>query len=188
MSTAGKVLTVIVMLMIVVWIVLMAKVDDLNRNWGEELAKQEKQAAKNEEDLAQAKIDLARIKTEVDAEQVQKDKDLMVLRRKISALETAEADTREILTRVKSQLAEVQLGQKNAEAEKAQREKEKADLEKTLADTQADSKKLQDQNASLLDQLNKLHEEFTGTVAENRRMIQQMYGGRTRRTTGTATR
>ena len=39
MSTAGKVLTAVVILLIIGWIVLIAKVADLNNNWGQQIDK-----------------------------------------------------------------------------------------------------------------------------------------------------
>ena len=55
MSTAGKVLTVLILLVMMGWIVMLSAVAQLNANWSERVAKQEKDLVQVDQRIAQNK-------------------------------------------------------------------------------------------------------------------------------------
>ncbi len=76
MSTAGKVLSVLVVLVAMVWVVLTATVAELNRNGTRAVAALKDQLAKLEVEVRVAGQQLEAIKSETHNEQVRMDNDL----------------------------------------------------------------------------------------------------------------
>jgi chromosome segregation ATPase len=176
MSTAGKVLVVLVTLMILVWILLVSKVADLNRNWGAAVDKLDKQYAKQQEELAAIRLSLTRTKAEIAREQDTTTKAVMALRRDLSLFEKASTEVQEALTRAKYQLASVQGQAKAAEAELAFRVQEKADETQKVADLNKQVQTLKAQNDALATEKKKLGDEFAKTLAENKDLLKRISG------------
>jgi hypothetical protein len=185
MSTAGKVLTGFVLVLTLVWVVLVSMVAQLNRNYGEQRQKVQAQIAQFQEDVVKIRNDLARLRNTVSAEQVATDKDLTVVRARLSQAEQALAVTIETQELVKYQVADADKTQKNAEHDFQLRNEERADTRKQLADTRALVEKTKGENSELMDQLKGLRDEFTKVLAENKQMLERA-AGRIRRTAGAA--
>lgn len=171
MSTAGKVLSVMLALMTLVGVFLLAKVADYNSNWGAELTKQVAAVDKATDTRVILAAELVERRAAMTVELMSRDKDLTVLRRQLSAAQKAEIESIEAQDRVKLQLASVQSQVAGSEAEKQQRIKERDAAKQQLADARAAVDALKGQNSTLLAELTKLREDFTKTLADNRERL-----------------
>ncbi len=89
MSTAGKVLVVLVMLTTLVWMILAGGVAQLNRNGNEALAKLAAELEKVEGDLETARHDILDLRDQTNSTQEKIDRDIAVLRSRQADLEDA---------------------------------------------------------------------------------------------------
>src|SRR5206468_1411311 len=106
MSTAGKVLIVLIVLSLLCWIVSFSMVAQLNRSWGEHVQQLTAQADKLEKDTQASLAEAERLKTAISNEQVGLRQDVALVRTQISNAERTLSDTKETLQRVNNQLAE----------------------------------------------------------------------------------
>lgn len=183
MSTLGKVLTVLTALMILVWVVMFAAVADLNRNYGEKVVKLNGDLERLEKQLASTQAEVAGLIPQITLQQVERDKQITVLRGSLSALEKLETESREAQVRVQLQIAKVQAEAAAAQAANELREKEKAEAQKDLADARTNVHTLMAANAKLLDSLTGLRNQFLATTAENRKLRDRLAKGTSAGTT-----
>ncbi len=115
MSTAGKVLSVLVMLVLVVWIALAAGVSRLNTNGNEALDRLRKEIDKLRVDVDQTQVDIAGLRDQTSTIQEKVDHDLTVLRDRQVQLEKTRSQIVESLERYKYQLATVEESVKSAQ-------------------------------------------------------------------------
>ena len=167
MSTAGKVLTVLVLLVTLVWLVLMSAVTQLNVNW-------EAQIDKQQESLDNATIDLERTKLaasskteEARAKQDETERELRVKLTQIAADERKRSSKIEDLTRLKAQVADAQEAVETAKKNQTTRETEKVANEESLAQKRDEIAKAQALNADLKNQLAQLQDQFKRILADN---------------------
>lgn len=177
MSTAGKVLSVLVTLMSMVMIVLVSMVTQLNRNGADAVAKLRTQLATVEKSVADASLQLRQLKDETYLEQVNMQSELTTLQVRQSDAEKQRAEVREILSRVQFKLAGVDSQIKSASQQAEIRGSELKDEEKAKADAIADVHRLSEENAALILELTSLRETFQKTLNENRARVTQMGGG-----------
>jgi Na+-transporting methylmalonyl-CoA/oxaloacetate decarboxylase gamma subunit len=167
MSTAGKVLTVLILLVTVVWLVMMSAVTQLNVNWQEKITAQQKS-------LDQATDDYTRTRAEglkkIDQARIFQDETLRVVRSKEMRIEAAKAllsSRTEHLTRLKAQLNDSQSSAEVAKANLATREAEKIANQEAEAKIRAEIDKLKTLNTELRTQLAQLQDDFKRLLAEN---------------------
>jgi chromosome segregation ATPase len=177
MSTAGKVLVVLVVLAVIPAIWLYAKVYDLNSNWGQEIQRLGKQVDELDQQLDAKQAELDAKLAAISREKSQRDDDLTALRARISEVEVLEAKSREDADRVRLQIALLEESAKDAQATVTGREKEVADTQKAKDDAEALVKTLQGAVQSRMDELASLRQEFLRIVEENRQMLQQLRSG-----------
>lgn len=171
MSTAGKVLIALVLLVLPVWIMLVSAVAQLNSEWKQALAKQQQQAesleqqiAKNEQEIAATRDAISRM---LDVAQEQQ----TVLRSKIADVERSRANAAEILSSVNVQLSVLKGAVAGAEKARDQRAAEKmAEIQRKDA-AEKEVEQLKIQNNELMNTLAQLREEFKATLDANRRLI-----------------
>jgi chromosome segregation ATPase len=168
MSTAGKVLTVLVMLLAIVWVLLSASVTQLNRNWTKQVAENKTKI----EDLTEKNLvlehDVQAEKDKTFQEQAVTENDLAVLESRQSDLEKARAQELEAAARAKFQLETTEAALKGAKADQEQRVADlnsEREAKKTL---EADVEKLMSENGKLLAQLAQLREKFKTALKTNR--------------------
>ncbi len=178
MSTAGKVLTVLILLVMVTWIVMLSAVTQLNVNWQQKIAAQDKQFEKATEDLAKASRSYINLTESTRVEQANKDRDLREIGVRIAAAEAGQSATIESLSRLKYQVAGYQAAVKRAETNNATRKAEKAKATEDLAQKRDLITKAQATNAELRDQLAKLQDEFKQLLADNKTLIDKAAQGR----------
>lgn len=80
MSTAGKVLVVLVLLLLPVWIILVSAVATLNMEWTQALAKQTQQIETLEADVAKNQRAIADFQDKITLEQLASEEEQTVLR------------------------------------------------------------------------------------------------------------
>jgi uncharacterized protein (DUF3084 family) len=174
MSTAGKVLTVLVMLVAVVWVLLTATVAQLNRNGTKAVQDLKEQVAKLESGVVTAARELDKLKEDTHTEQVKTQHDLTGLHARLSDAEKVLAQAREIAARVKLQLTDAESGVKQGEAHSAQRLAEKEAVTKEKADLEAEVEKLKAENGELLNRLTSLRDKFKATLRDNKEMVDRL--------------
>ncbi len=177
MSTAGKVLVVLVSLSLMGWLVLLSMVAQRSANWGEVIAKQEDQlqALQGEAgapgQVAQAEADLREVRAELVQEQLERNHDIQVLRAQVADQERALTDTIEALERVTNQVEGQETALKGAQLGRQRRQDELAETTQLLADTKQEVDQLMKRNEELVTQLDQLRIEFVTVLRENRRLV-----------------
>ena len=144
MSTAGKVLVVLVMLASVALPILAAGVTQLNRNGNKALIDLTDKVTKLEDDLKTTQDELVKVKDETILVQKQMVRDLAVTRSRQTKMERVKSDIREILSRVQYQLATLQETIKNAEQTAQQHAGRESRRTKNLSRGEGGSRDLED--------------------------------------------
>ncbi len=170
MSTAGKVLTVLILLVMVGWIVMLSAVTQLNVNWHTRIAKQEKDLETATTRIAEANAQYLDFTEKTRSEQTSKDRDLREVQGRIAAAEARQSNKTEDLTRTQYQLAEYQAAVARAETNLATRQAEKVKAEENLAAKKVEIAKKQGENAQLRDQLAKLQDDFKRLLSNNSKL------------------
>jgi len=174
MSTPGKVLVVLVLLVTPIWVVLFSAVAELNKNGTKAVETLKAQISKLEADVAKNERDIIVLKDETTLEQKATADQLAMLRSRQSDAEKARTELIEMASRVKLQLAGIEAAVKNAEAARDLRNAEKKQETEAIAAAEADVEKLKEEHANLTSQLDKLRSEFKDTLEENRKMADQV--------------
>ena len=171
MSTAGKVLTVLILLVMITWIVMISAVTQLNVNWQEKIAAQDKQLKDATDGLTKATRSFLSLTESTRVEQTNKDRDLREVSARITAVEARQSIVTESLARLKFQVAGYDGAVKRAETNNATRKAEKAKLDADLAQKLDLIAKSQAVNADLRGQLSRLQDEFKQLLADNKTMV-----------------
>ncbi|MDR3622177.1 MAG: hypothetical protein P4L85_22700 [Paludisphaera borealis] len=171
MSTAGKVLVVLILLASFAWIALAAGVDQLSRNGNAALAKAADDFAKAQEALAQAKTDMIRLKDQTTVRQEAGDQQIAVLLSRQNDAERASSSLKDVVNALQYQLETAQATIKEAEQSRQQRSTEKEEEIKALADTRAEVESLMAKNTELTARLESLRTEFKKTFESNVDMV-----------------
>jgi chromosome segregation ATPase len=171
MSTAGKVLVVLIMLASLVWMILMAGVTQLNRNGNQALIELNNKVEKLTDDMQAARAEIVKTKDQTSVLQEQMDKELTVIRSRQLDVERVSSNIKEILSRVQYQVATLGETVKNAEATAKQRADEKVAEQKALEDAKADVQTLKGQNEELTNRLTGLRNEFKATLKTNASLV-----------------
>jgi chromosome segregation ATPase len=173
MSTAGKVLVVLVTLSLLIWIGLLSMVAQRNANWGQKLKQQEEEIAKLEISQTDVLARLAKLKNDIARAQESQDQALAVLRTEVADREEALTDTVEELERDKNQLKLQETALETAKAHGDHRNEEKKQTEADLDSWKEQVERLKGENAALMAQLSQLRTEFLTTMDDNRKLLQR---------------
>ena len=177
MSTAGKVLVVLVMLPSIALPILSAGVTQLNRNGNKALIDLADRATKLEADLKTTQDEIVKVKGETTLVQEQMVRDLAVTGSRQTNMERVKSNVRESLSRVQYQLATLQETIKNAEQTAQQRAAETVAEQKTLDAVKAEVETLKVQNSERVNRLTSLRNEFKTTLKASLDMLDML--GRT---------
>jgi chromosome segregation ATPase len=167
MSTAGKVLSVLVLLATIGWIVLAAGVAQLNRNGNAAMAKLQADLDKAEQGLRQAQADLVKLMDDTSRFQENMDTQLAVLRAKTTGVEAANSRLKGVLADMQGQLTTVEATVASAQHDLEMRKQQRDDETKQLADARAEVLRLRGVDAEMTERLASLREEFRKTYEEN---------------------
>jgi chromosome segregation ATPase len=171
MSTAGKVLSALVLVMAVAWVLLAAAVTELNRNGAKAVEEQQAKYKELEEDIASAQRSLQQLKDAAHMEQFYTQSDLTKLEVRQADVEKARSHVIEMLTRVKLQIDSLDATVKAAEANKEQRQDDKMSETEAIAKLESEVETLKGQNSELLSRLTSLRDSFKSTLQSNKEMI-----------------
>jgi len=176
MSTAGKVLIVLIVLALLGWLVSFSMVAQLNRSWGEHVQQLTAQADKLEKDTQASLAEAERLKTSIGNEQVALRQNLALLRTQISMAERTLSDSKETQQRVSNQLAETNTALADAQSAVERRTREVAALTLEKNEAVGEVNQLRAEVGGLMDQLRQLRTEFQATLDENRSLLQRLAG------------
>lgn len=167
MSTAGKVLSVLVMLVLIGWIVLAAGVSRINTNGNEALHKLIQEVEKLRGDVEQTQVEVAGLRDQTGIIQEKIDHDLTVLRDRELDLERTYSQIDESRKRYQYQLGTVEEAVKSAQELLQHRVAERDAEQKALADARAEVKALLADSSQLMDRLSSLRKTFQETYQKN---------------------
>jgi hypothetical protein len=167
MSTAGKVLTVLILLVTVVWLVMMSAVSQLNQNWGEKVIAQQKSLDDATDAFAKAKEAGLNLTEQARVKQNETDLEGRLRDVKITTAFRLRSSRIEDLSRLKAQVADAQKAVETAKTNQATREAEKIANQESLAKKREEITKAQALNADLKTQLSQLQDDFKRLLAEN---------------------
>jgi chromosome segregation ATPase len=167
MSTAGKVLTVLILLVSVVWLVLMSAVTQLNVNWQEKIAAQQKNLDQATAELAKSQGDFLSLTEQARLKQNETDLKVSAKEGEIVGAQARRSSRVEDLTRLKAQVADTQVAAETAKGNLATREAELIANQEELAKKRDEIAKAKAANADLKTQLAQLQSEFKRLLAEN---------------------
>jgi chromosome segregation ATPase len=167
MSTAGKVLIVLVMLMILVWVVLSAGVSRYNTNANTKVFELAKQVEDLQELVKKTQDDVASTLTQTSQEQEKIDRERALLGAKKSDLERARSQISDTLSSVKYELEIVEATAKTAQTDLDNRTAEHQEETKVLEKERADNQELMASCSKQRDQLASLRKDFKSKYHAN---------------------
>jgi chromosome segregation ATPase len=167
MSTAGKVLAVLVMLTSLVWMVLSAGVDQLNTNGNKRLHDLVVQIEKLEGDVEQAREDVNALKSSASTIQETLDHEATALRARQSDLEKDRSQIKEMFSNWQYQLETAKETIDRAKSALQHRTEEQESGQQLLARTKSEVKELMDRCGELTNELLALRKEFNSTYHAN---------------------
>jgi cell division protein FtsB len=182
MSTAGKVLVVLVLLVLPVWIILVSAVAQLNMEWTRELAKQAKQVETLQADVAKNEGEIAKLQDKIALEQHAAREQQSVLSGRLADVERSKAETTEIQSAVNVQVAMLQKALAKAELARQERAKEQQSETEGLAAARRSVDELKAANSELMSELTQLRDEFKSLLESNKVLVDRVLKGTTRRT------
>ena len=142
MSTAGKVLVVLVMLASLVWMLLTAGVTQLNRNGNQALIVLTEKVAKLQGDVKNTRDEIVRVKDQTHVLQEQMDRELAVINARQNDVQRLASTISENLSSVRYELATVQQTVQNAEQGRTERAAEVVADQKALVAARDEVKSL----------------------------------------------
>jgi len=167
MSTAGKVLVVLVTLSLLAWVVLFSAVAQLNTNWGQTIQKSEAQVADlaTKQEVAEGQVQKNQVATH--QKQRQEELELVTWRTRDAGAARVLSVANETNSRYKIDLQTVNAGAEEAKTAQDRWERDVADLKKQLAGVQGEVGRFKSENRILGDRLDKLEKEYTELAAQN---------------------
>jgi hypothetical protein len=173
MSTAGKVLSVLILLSSLVWMILAAGVTQLNRNGNEALKKLTERAEQLQADSKTIQQAVA-AKDAIAVFQEHMDMELAVLRARQNDVQRLSSNVTEVLSRVKYELEIVRKIVQDAELARSQRTTEKELELKALEVARNEVKGLKAKDDELRTRLHELREQFAATYSHNSEEVRKI--------------
>jgi chromosome segregation ATPase len=167
MSTAGKVLIVLVLLASLVWLVLASGVAQLNTNGNTRLHELTVQIDKLQTDFKRSQDEIVAVRDQTSSIQENVDRQITVLRARQSDLEKARSKIIEYMTRVQYQLATVKDTIEKAKTTLQHRIEEQASEQQALVQAKSEVEDLKAKNGELLSQLSTLRQNFETVYRSN---------------------
>jgi len=173
MSTAGKVLVVLVMLASLVWMLLTAGVAQLNRNGNQALIVLTEKVAKLQDDVKKTQDKIVQVKDQTHVLQEKMDRQLAVINARQNDVQRLASNVSENLSRVRYELATVQQTVQNAEQDRTERAAEVVADQKALDAARNEVKSLKATDEELRARLASLRDEFKKTLKYNVDILHQ---------------
>jgi len=173
MSTAGKVLVVLILLTSLVWMLLTAGVAQLNRNGNQALIVLTEKVAKLQDDVKKTQDKIVRVKDQTHVLQEKMDRELAVINARQNDVQRLASNVSENLSRVRYELATVQQTVQNAEQDRTERAAEVVADQKALDAARGEVKSLKATDEQLRARLASLRNEFKKTLNRNVDILHQ---------------
>ena len=167
MSTAGKVLIVLVMLVTIVWVLLSAGLSRINTNHNTRVHELATQVEKLQGEVKETQEQIASVLVQAQQAQEKIDRERTVLRSKQSDLERARSQVAHDLASVKYELEIVEGTAKGAQGELDSRTTEHEEETKSLEKQRADVQELMAQSSKQRDELASLRKGFLAKYHSN---------------------
>ncbi len=174
MSTAGKVLVVLFLLASLVWVLLTAGVDQLNRNGNQALIVLTEKVAKLEDDVKKTQDDIVLVKDQTHVYQQTMDRELAVINARQNDVQRVASLVAEKLSSIRYELATVQQTVQTADQDKTERTAELVADQKALDAARAEVKSLKATDEQLRARLAILRDEFKKTLNANVSALHQI--------------
>ncbi len=173
MSTAGKVLVVLILLTSLVWMLLTAGVAQLNRNGNQALIVLTEKVAKLQDDVKKTQDKTVRVKDQTHVLQEQMDRELAVINARRNDVQRLASNVSERLSSVRYELATVQQTVQNAEQGRTARAAEVVADQKALDAARDEVKSLKATDEQLRARLASLRAEFKKTLNSSVNILHQ---------------
>jgi peptidoglycan hydrolase CwlO-like protein len=164
MSTAGKVLVVLILVTSLVWMLLTVGVDQLNRNGNQALIVLTEKVAKLQDDVKKTQDKIVQVKDQTHVLQEKMDRELAVINARQNDVQRLASNVSENLSRVRYELATVQQTLQNAEQDRTERAAEVVADQKALDAARNEVKSLKATDEQLRARLASLSNEFKKTL------------------------
>jgi len=173
MSTAGKVLVVLILLTSLVWMLLTAGVAQLNRNGNQALIVLTEKVAKLQDDVKKTQDKIVQVKDQTHVLQEKMDRELAVINARQNDVQRLASNVSENISRVRYELATVQQTVQNAEQDRTERAAEVVADQKALDAARNEVKSLKATDEQLRERLTSLRNEFKKTLNRNVDILHQ---------------
>lgn len=171
MSTAGKVLSVLVALLTAAWVLLAAGVTQLNRNGASAVEKLQAQVAQTQTSITKAKQDIARLTDAAFVTRHENQNALAGLQLRQTEVEKKRSAVSEMLSRVKFQTESVVATVEAAKAGSQQRKVEFEGETKAKSEAEALVETLKKQNSESRASLASLQDKFKAALENGRSRV-----------------
>jgi chromosome segregation ATPase len=171
MSTAGKVLVVLVMLSAILCLMLAGGIAQLNYNGTKKLDDLSKELVKTQENLEKTRHEISNLSDHTIVVQEKIDRDVMALRVQQNDLERSHSQISYTLDRVKHELETVNTTIQGAQTSIENRKNEFDAEEKAMDDLRRQVLSLKSTNTQLMDRLKTLRDQFQHSYHENVGML-----------------
>ena len=174
MSTAGKVLSVLTILLAMVWVVLTSTYAEYNKAGTQAVDKAKKDLVAAREAYSKLLVDVQKTKDDTDKQQIQTQAELVTLQGRQSDKEKERSATLQQASRFKLQAEGSEASFKAAQNLGQERLQEKEAETKAREDAKALVAKLMGENDEFLDHLTQLRERFAKTLEANKTMAKRL--------------
>ena len=174
MSTAGKVLSVLTILLAMVWVVLTSTYAEYNKAGTQAVDKAKKDLVAAREAYSKLLVDVQKTKDDTDKQQTQTQAELVMLQGRQSDKEKERSATLQQASRFKLQAEGSEASFKAAQNLGQERLQEKEAETKAREDAKALVAKLMGENDEFLDHLTQLRERFAKTLEANKTMAKRL--------------
>jgi chromosome segregation ATPase len=167
MSTAGKVLAILIMLASIVCLILAGGVAQLNYNANQRLQSLADEVAKAQAAIETTRHEIAETRDQTTIAQEKIDRDLTTLRSQVADLERTHSQVFDTLERLKYDLGTVNLTIAGARTSFEKRNEEFDAEQKAMEERRRDVQNLRAHNAELMARLDSLRNQFQKTDRDN---------------------
>jgi chromosome segregation ATPase len=167
MSTAGKVLVVLVMLASIVCLILAGGIAQLNYNANQRLQRLADELAKTQEGIESTRREIAETRDTTTEAQEKIDRDITTLRSQQTDLERTRTQVVDTLERLKYDLGTVNATIEGARTSLQNRNVEFDAEQKAMEESRREVQSLKENNAQLMARLDSLRKRFQDTYHDN---------------------
>jgi len=174
MSTAGKVLSILVTLALIGWVILLSMVAQLNSNYGQVVQKNQTQFEALEKQVQDAVAQLREAQAGLERDSKAISLLIFAYRQQVADTERLLSEAREALARVNLQVEAQQVAKTNAEDTRDKRQQELDDLKAQRGEEIRRNEQLIAATAEDRKQWEKLHDEFQKVLSENTELVKKV--------------